>query len=47
MINSCITVDKQKNFTKLFVDSVTEAKEKGHLSTSQRQTITKLVINLV
>ena len=29
--------------TKIFVDSVSEPKEKGHLSTSQRQAIIKLI----
>ena len=30
---------------KMFVDSVLETKEKGHLSISQRQAIIKLIVN--
>ena len=31
------------NFIKIFIDSVSETKEKGILSTYQRQVITKLI----
>ena len=45
--NDCFTKEFYETFwddlKEIFVDSVREAKEIGHLSTSQRQTIIKLI----
>ena len=50
MTNLQVTVDEQKNYgtfwnelKEIFVDSVSETKEKGHLTTSQKQAIIKLM----